>query len=121
MVSFFFTQKVVRNATGGMSARKNRKTWRYLFGTRGVSPGKPIRVRLQSVRVWSIFSMTRLHFDIGEPLFPALIALAPRLRADFGHPASPRSRPVTPGNRRRAVTGSRTRWLRILSRDLSQA
>src|SRR5215510_13444133 len=41
---------------------------------------------------------------MGESIFSALIALTPRLRAGFGHPSSPRGRPVTPGNRRRAVT-----------------
>ena len=46
----------------------------------------------------------RPRFDMGEPLFPAFIALAPRLRAGFGHPALPGDRPVTPGHRRRAVT-----------------
>ena len=46
----------------------------------------------------------RAHFGIEEPIFPARIALAPRMRAGFGHPSSPRGRPVTSGNRRRAVT-----------------
>jgi hypothetical protein len=37
----------------------NQVYWTYPCEGKGRSPGKPIRVRLQSVRVWSIFSRTR--------------------------------------------------------------
>jgi hypothetical protein len=43
-------------------SKKPEKNGNYCVKKRGVSPGKPLWVRLQSVRVWSIFSMTRLLY-----------------------------------------------------------
>ena len=55
-------QKVFRGLIIDYVDEKNQKNEKLLPEKKGVSPGKPIRVRLQLVCVWSIFSMTRLLY-----------------------------------------------------------